>query len=469
MCSLLFIKFLINKELNKRGLKNMKNQLFRMKYFFLVLIIFSIFLLFSLANFFLRTCSDNNDSVGKLRINIKTYLAGKDQTTHPSVISFENKWNGYFHWMAYTPYPFGNGEEENPSIAVSNDLLKWETPKGMENPIAFNEETGCNELKDVNILYREDINQIEVWYLGRVSSQIGGDNSSLMLLRKTTKDGIHWSKYEIMSKTKYLSPTIIWDDNKYKMWGIGFDTYNTEGTFVFQESDDGKKWTTPTKCYLGNKCKDLSIWHGSVTPMKNGYGFVFIESMSESQTIEYCESIDGIHFDNQRSIVKNSMNSPWKYFYRPSLVLINNNYYLYYGVVSEANEWYISMSHGEDIDSLYGVVYSDAEKMLPIESEVTNTKSFSYKVKQIIKYMRDYLRFELFFLILLGYILCFFDKVKSKLSYFFGYTIICLIYTYLRVRPEQLIPIIAMVLISIVEGFVIYCIVEMINKNIKNI
>ena len=85
------------------------------------------------------TSSDNiNNTVGLTRLNIETYLAGKDQPTHPSIVSFDDEWNGYKYWMAYTPYPEANGEEENPCIAVSNDLYKWETPVGMVNPIADN-------------------------------------------------------------------------------------------------------------------------------------------------------------------------------------------------------------------------------------------------------------------------------------------------------------------------------------------
>ena len=76
---------------------------------------------------------NDNTSVGRVRLNIETYLAGKDQPTHPSVISFEKKWNGYKYWMVYTPYPEANGEEENPCIAVSNDLYKWETPYGVSH------------------------------------------------------------------------------------------------------------------------------------------------------------------------------------------------------------------------------------------------------------------------------------------------------------------------------------------------
>lgn len=110
--------------------------------------------------------------------------------------------------MTYTPYPYANGEEENPSIAVSNDLYAWVTLDGMVNPIADNEETGCRELKDPHILYRDDLDRIEIWYLGRVSQQLGGDGTSLTLFRKYSTDGIIWSDYEVMSTVEYLSPVL---------------------------------------------------------------------------------------------------------------------------------------------------------------------------------------------------------------------------------------------------------------------
>ena len=105
------------------------------------------------------------ESVGSVRLNIETYRAGDNQPTHPSVVSFETPWHGYSYWMAYSPYPYANGEEENPCVVASNDLLYWETPTGLANPIGNNEETGCDELKDPHILYRGDLDRLEVWYL----------------------------------------------------------------------------------------------------------------------------------------------------------------------------------------------------------------------------------------------------------------------------------------------------------------
>ena len=143
--------------------------------------------------------SITNKDTQLVRLNIETYLAGKNQTTHPSVISFEREWHGYKYWMAHSPYPYAYAEEENPCVAVSNDMYYWDTPIGLANPIATNEEVECDELKDPHLLYRPDLDRLEMWYLGRLSKKLGGDGEQLLLFRKTSENGVAWSKYEVMS------------------------------------------------------------------------------------------------------------------------------------------------------------------------------------------------------------------------------------------------------------------------------
>lgn len=341
-----------------------------------------------------------------MRLNIETYLAGQDQPTHPSVISFEEPWNGYSYWMAYSPYPQANGEEENPSIAISNDLYYWQTPQGMVNPIADNEETGCNELKDPHILYRDDLNRIEVWYLGRISKNLGGDGESLTLFRKYSYDGISWSDYEVMSKTKYLSPSVIWDGEKYQLWGIGFGTYDTQGMLVYQESCDGIAWSEPQKCSIDGVSSDLPIWHGAVIFADDTYHFVFVSDSGNSQTVEYCESKNGIEFTEQRTVVANSKQTLWRALYRPFLLIENGQYDLFYGVIAEDNSWYITMSSGKSVNQLSGISESDSGRMAALNTSVVDTHSVSYRLHQIYRTVRNYLRLELYGLILFVYLFC---------------------------------------------------------------
>lgn len=65
--------------------------------------------------------------------------------------------------MAYTPYPSGSTQHENPCIATSNDLRKWVVPVGLTNPLAFAPENGYNS--DTHLVYRPDLDRLEVWWL----------------------------------------------------------------------------------------------------------------------------------------------------------------------------------------------------------------------------------------------------------------------------------------------------------------
>ena len=420
------------------------------------------------------TSSDNiNNTVGLTRLNIETYLAGKDQPTHPSIISFDDEWNGYKYWMAYTPYPEANGEEENPCIAVSNDLYKWETPVGMVNPIADNEETGCAELKDSHILYRDDLNRIEVWYLGRVSKNIGGDDTSLTLFRKYSYDGITWSNYEIMDYVSYLSPTVFWDGEKYKMWSIGFDTYDTTGTFVYQESKNGTEWSTPQKCSVDEKYENIDIWHGAVFYDKatSKYMLVYLPNTSNT-VIKFCSSDNGINYSNSKTVISVTENSPWEGLYRPAIIVEDNIYHLFYGVTTADNKWHISYSKGENINNLVGITDEDASKMVSLNSAVSDTKNITYKIKQIYYSIRTAIRFETSgFVVLLILLKLLFNKKKHdepKVIMVLTSFILCFLYTFVLLKDTSLYGILGILCASIIEGICIYSISDVVGRMMIN-
>lgn len=336
-----------------------------------------------------------NEEIGKVSLFIETYLAGNNQPTHPNLIKFDSKWRGYKFWMGYTPYPNGNGEEENPSISVSNDLIKWDTPKGLSNPIANNEETGCEELKDSQLIYRDDLDRLEMWYLGRVSKNLGGDGETLTLFRKTSDDGIVWSKYEIIREFKYVSPVIIWDGEKYRVWGIGFEGQGTQGILDYIESYDGITWTNPIHCKINGNSGNLDMWHGDIIYNKENKEYEFVYVDNNNQNIYYSTSQDGINFSNNRVILKND--GTWSRLYRPTLVNEDEKYYVIYGVITESNENYVTMSIGKEIDSLIGINRDYISSMSGIPMETI--KKESGFVEKLIEYKNKFYRIELLLLI----------------------------------------------------------------------
>ena len=358
--------------------------------------------------------------------------------------------------MAYSPYPEADGEEENPCIAVSNDLYKWTTPKHLANPIGDNEETGCDELKDPHILYRDDLDRIEVWYLGRLSKNLGGDGKSLLLFRKYSYDGVNWSKYEIMKYMKHLSPAVIWSDKKYKMWAIGYDLYNTTGQFAYQESSDGKNWSETEICSIDGKNSDLKLWHGSVDYDidTKQYRFVYIPDSGNSQDVRYCISNDGIHFKNDKSAVQNSKNSLWARFYRPCLLKYNDVNYLFYGVITEDNKWYISMSKGKSLDNLKGITEEDQKKMVNLADTVVNTKNVKYKIKAIYHVVCEHIRPEIAIAVFIIY--CLYLKLcNRRVSKMIELAIVILLcggLTFVLFRYLDFVNVLSILLASILEG-----------------
>lgn len=331
-----------------------------------------------------------SDSEATSYLPISTYLDAQNQITHPSVIDFDSTWNGYRYWLAYTPYPFGFGGEENPSLSASNDLKNWHTPEGLYNPIANNEEVNCDELKDSHLVYRSDLNQLEMWYMGRLNSTIksGGD---LLMFRKLSNNGASWSDYEVMrTMNGTVSPSIIFDNNKYKLWSIvpSKNGKELDGQLLYAESEDGFNWSEYRNCELGGN-NNLSIWHGSVSISDDGYHFVWIENSGVNNAIKYAFSEDGIRFSTPQTIVQKA--AGWRAYYRPHILKNENGYNLFYGVITHENEWYIALSQGQSVDFLKGYNLGNSQ----------HTNYYTRIIKNALKSLNQYFRFELLVLIIL--------------------------------------------------------------------
>lgn len=330
----------------------------------------------------------------KIRLNIETYFAGKNQPTHPSLVVFPNKWNGYRYWLAYSPYPYANGEEENPCIAVSNDLLYWDTPLGLANPIATNEETGCRELKDPHILYRADLDRLEMWYLGRLAEKLGGDGKTLLLFRKVSLDGVHWSNYQVMTTTNALSPSIIYKDGCYHLWEIGYN--ETKGHFYYRTSADGVTWSQSSFCTIDNTMDNLQLWHGAVSwdDKSKQYHFVFTRQSSKCKEIMHCASETGREFSSPEEIIK--LDPFWESFYRPYIAFDDNSFICLYGVINSDNSWYLSMNIGSTLHHMKALPPESLSNMVSLPDVVCNTHSWKYIVKYEAKLAKQSLCIETF-------------------------------------------------------------------------
>lgn len=158
-------------------------------------------------------------------LGLITYV-GNNQVVHPKVLYFPNKFGNRKYWMAYTPYPFANDKYENPCVAYSSDGYNWTNIDG--NPLDDPAGDGYNS--DTHLVYVESTGTLEIWY--RYVSNYKTPPVSEIIYRQTTKDGINWTEKEVVVNntsgkyTQWLSPAVIHDEDKYKVWVVD-DTTKT--------------------------------------------------------------------------------------------------------------------------------------------------------------------------------------------------------------------------------------------------
>lgn len=258
---------------------------------------------------------------------------------HPSLVYFENGWNGYKYWCAYTPYPKCDDKYENPHITVSNDLKKWETPKGFSNPLEpmpSDYEHGEIYNSDTELVYNSDTGTLECWW--RFFDR--PHDNHVILRRKTTTDGVHWSAAEDMlvadmNRIDFLSPAIIYENGKYKMWAIN---ENTRYSIDYRESKDGKNWSEIRKIPVEFDDKELYPWHLDVIHTAKGYEMAISAYYPKTRdrqqmNLYYSFSADNKDYSKAQLLLSPTRNtSKWdnKGLYRSSLLYADGKYYLIY-------------------------------------------------------------------------------------------------------------------------------------------
>ena len=290
---------------------------------------------------------------------------GDTQAYHPKVLNFEKPWNGYRYWMAYTPYPAADQTKENPHITVSNDKVHWETideVKTALDPLTPFEDPSRQYNSDTHLVYREDIDTLECYW--RQVDDIRGTDT---IFKRTTKDGKHWTDREQVLQTKtgddgILSPAIIYENGKYKMW-----TINYFGKFPirYRESEDGYHWSKPREITLQYDSEDLRSWHLDVIHTEKGYEILVVAFKEGDNHLQmnmyYTKSKDNITYNPCITVLKPST-SPvaWdnRGIYRSCFFVEDGNYYVYYSGIGYPKGIHssrgVGLSIGSSIEDLKG-------------------------------------------------------------------------------------------------------------------
>lgn len=306
-----------------------------MKY---IIVIFFIFCLEFFVEFLLFKQFNQSS------LDIQTF-DGSNQPYHPSVLYFENKWNGFHYWMVETPYPIGGkpyrDRWECPSIHVSNDGIHWKSISDKSYPIDNLTE---DEIRDKNFFSDPHLvsvnNHIECFYR---LSQRENNHFHNLLLRKTSSDGKKWSEREMlidMDSPKATcsvgdmirSQAIIYSNKIYNMWYV--DNVNTKGKkhICYSTSTDGKEWREKIECTLNGF--DINPWHIDVI-FTNG---IYYLTIYDFNNITLWEGQNPTNFHFVKVLLEPSFLRGCFYsdgLYRASLVKDMSGFKLYFSAYTD--------------------------------------------------------------------------------------------------------------------------------------
>lgn len=281
-------------------------------------------------------------------VEIPTY-DGSYQLTHPKVLYFKEGWNHYQYWMSMTPYPYGNDYVENPSIVVSNDGVNWITPKGLVNPVSGvpKDVKKGGHYSDSHLVMRG--NTMELWYrynpsLPNEKNLRRPDNATNIYYRKTTTDGIHWTKAQklLQSRKGLLSLCVNYEDSLYKTW---YATYG--GDLFYSQSKDAQNWSEPLLCNVPLP-KGLYPYHQDLIKYNSTYYLLQTAQQRSNYTFRLFlfTSKDGIHFENPQPIYPNQNMELWEgvSFYRSTVFVKDDKLDLYISLIIPRLKWYMTQT-----------------------------------------------------------------------------------------------------------------------------
>lgn len=292
---------------------------------------------------------------------------GDKQAFHPKVLNFDKPWNGYRYWMAYTPYPGADQTKENPHVCVSNDKVHWEPFEGKGKAVALDplvpfEDPAKQYNSDTHLVYRKDINTLECYW-----RQVDNRTRIDQILKRTTKDGIHWSDAQVVLVSDarvdgILSPAILYEDGKYKMWTVN---YRYKYPVLYRESKDGLHWSKPSKIQLKYPSDKLRSWHLDVIHTKKGYEMLVVAfykgQRHREMNLYYTSSKNEHDFKKCITILKPSgKKKTWdnRGIYRSTFFVEKGNYYIYYSGIGypkgPKSSQGVGLTYGPSVKNIHG-------------------------------------------------------------------------------------------------------------------
>ena len=199
-------------------------------------------------------------------LNIPTY-DGTGKCVHPSVLFIPEKFNGYFYWMAFTPFAGSNANLENPCVVASNDGVTWVVPTGLTNPVFSAPTVGY--YADVLLLHKWDTNELYLYWCHF------GDGASKGYYSKSS-NGITWtarvqtSHFFSGTGISYLAPNLFVAQNKGNS-PYAHSISGGAGSWITYTSVDGINFV---ELYQTLDNFPTAHWHPSVQRLSDGYHYI---------------------------------------------------------------------------------------------------------------------------------------------------------------------------------------------------
>ena len=187
------------------------------------------------------------------------------------------------------------------------------------------------------------------------------------IMKRTTTDGIHWSKAQnvLVSDAhtdRILSPSIIYENGRYKMW-----TVNCKGKYpiLYRESKDGFHWSNPRKIQLKYPSNNLRSWHLDVIHTNKGYEIIVVAFINghkhREMNLYYTSSKNEHDFKKCITILKPSKKKKtWdnRGIYRSSFFVENGTYYIYYSGIGypkgPKSSQGVGLTYGPSVKNIHG-------------------------------------------------------------------------------------------------------------------
>ena len=299
---------------------------------------------------------------------------GDNEGYHPKVVAFDEAWNGYYYWIAFTPYPHADQSKENPHILASNDMIDWEEPDGFHNPLEPRPNGDFRYFynSDTHLLYNKEKNRLECFW-----RYVDDVNSIVIIYESHTYDGVSWSEKEIFlffkrKQVDYLSPVVMIEDGKYEVWYVDRD-------FTLKYIERGieeSEWTSARKINLYYEDKNLRNWHLDVIKTEEGYEMLvsaFIKGQNHNRmNLYYTKSKDNLYYD-QMKVLLTPLKYSWnnKGLYRSALLYYQDHYFLFYSGIGKDGNRGVGITYGKSMDSLIWLTSGNVYDFKKITSKTT--------------------------------------------------------------------------------------------------